>query len=122
MMESELKCQNELLELLKDLNIEEETLEMYVFFLVKCMTVEELEKKVTDLEKKKKIIILLKNLVVKLNKQIEPLNDPEFDNDCIMNVDILKTLPCSKIVPSQEFTKRFDRIIKNRFDFDPKVM
>lgn len=52
-MESELKYRNELLQQLKDLKTEKETLEKYVFFLIECITIEELEKKISDLEKKK---------------------------------------------------------------------
>lgn len=74
MMESELKSKSKLLQELKVLKTEKTTLEKYVLFLIECITIEELEKKISDLEKKNKTIVLLENLMERLRAETEPIN------------------------------------------------
>lgn len=111
-MDSELKCQNEL-EQLKCLKIEKETLEKYVFYVNQCITVEELEKKVTDLEKKKKMIILLENLMVKLHHQIEPLNDLKIALETKHLIENQIKQPQSKCFDESKPTKSNDSKFNN---------
>ncbi|KAL4091607.1 hypothetical protein QTP88_026266 [Uroleucon formosanum] len=73
MMESELKNQNELLQQLKSLRAEKELLEKHVFVLNDCLSVEELKAKITNLEKKKEMLVSLENVIGRLRSEIEPL-------------------------------------------------
>lgn len=74
MMESQLKCQSNLVDQVKELKTEKEILEKYIFTLIKCLTVDELEKKISDLEKKQKILVLLENLTRQIRAEIEPMH------------------------------------------------
>lgn len=72
-MESELKNQNDLLQQLKSLRAEKELLEKHVFVLNDCLSVEELKAKITNLEKKKEMLVSLENVIGRLRSEIEPL-------------------------------------------------
>lgn len=72
-MESKLTNENELLEQLKQLQVEKAYLEKHVSVLNECLSIEELKEKILHLEKKKDMIISLENVIEKLREQIEPL-------------------------------------------------
>lgn len=72
-MESELKNQNDLLQQLKSLRAEKELLEKHVFVLNECLSLEELKAKISNLEKKKEMIVSLENVIGRLRAEIEPL-------------------------------------------------
>lgn len=72
-MESELKNQDDLLQQLKSLRAEKELLEKHVFVLNECLSVEELKTKISNLEKKKEMLVSLENVIGRLRSEIEPL-------------------------------------------------
>lgn len=72
-MESNSENQNELLQQLKKLRAEKELLEKHVFVLNECLSVDELKTKISDLEKKKEMLLSLENMIGRLRAEIEPL-------------------------------------------------
>lgn len=70
-MESE--NQKDLLQQLNSLRAEKELLEKHVFVLNECLSVEELKTKISDLEKKKGMLVSLETTIGRLRAEIEPL-------------------------------------------------
>jgi len=72
-MESKLENQNDLLQQLKSLRAEKELLEKHVFVLNECLSVEELKAKISNLEKKREMLVSLEDVIGRLRGEIEPL-------------------------------------------------
>jgi len=72
-MESESKNESDLLQQLKTLQAEKKLLEKRVSVLNECLSTEELKIKITNLEKKKEMIIIFEKAIEQLRTEIEPL-------------------------------------------------
>lgn len=72
-MESESIDQNDILQQLKTLRAQKEFLEKRMFVLNECLSSEELKTQISNLEKKKELIIVLENAIKQLRTEIEPL-------------------------------------------------
>jgi len=100
---SESNNQNDLLEQLKTLRDEKELLEKHVFVLNDCLSVEELKTKISDLEKKREMLITLEDLIKRLRVEVEPLN-------------YLKSILDNKLVNQSE--SELNKIENYKFDMD----